>query len=117
MTTTAKTINAETTTKKAKSRIFEAVHETADDLHRLGFIDKRKMRQFDVLCLAPIAPYDKDKIRALRDQLQLSQSVLASLLNISLSTVRKWEVGDKLPSGPSLKLLSLLDRKGLEAVL
>lgn len=117
MTTTAKTINAETTTKKAKSSIFEAVHETAGDLHRLGFIDKRKMRQFDVLCLAPIAPYDKVKIRALRDQLQLSQSVLASLLNISLSTVRKWEVGDKLPSGPSLKLLSLLDRKGLEAVL
>lgn len=114
MTTTAKKTNAE---PKAKSSIFEAVHETAHDLHRLGFIDKRKMRQFDVLCLAPIEPYDKDKIRALRDQLQLSQSVLASLLNISLSTVRKWEVGDKLPSGPSLKLLSLLDRKGLEAVL
>lgn len=110
MTTTTKTT-------KAKSRIFEAVHETAGDLHRLGFIDKRKMRQFDVLCLAPIPPYDKDKIRALRDQLQVSQSVLASLLNISLSTVRKWEVGDKLPSGPSLKLLNLLDRKGLEAVL
>ena len=31
--------------------------------------------------------------------------------------VRKWEGGEKHPSGPSLKLLSLLDRKGLEAVL
>ena len=107
------------TTKKSKSksRIFEAVHETASDLHRLGFIDKRKMKKFDALCLAPIAQYDSAKIRALRDQLHLSQAVLAAVLNTSLSTVRKWGVGDKHPSGPSLKLLSLLDRKGLEVML
>ena len=106
-----------TTKSKAKSPIFEAVHETASDLHRLGFIDKRKMVKFDLLCLEPIAPYDSEKIRALRDRLQLSQSVLAAVLNTSLSTVRKWEVADKHPSGPSLKLLNLLDRKGLEALI
>ena len=102
---------------KARSKILEAVHETAGDLHRLGFIDKRKMRKFDVLCLDPIPQYDGEKIRALRDHLQVSQSVLAAVLNTSLSTVRKWEVGDKRPSGPSLKLLHLLDRKGLDAVI
>lgn len=37
-----------------KSSITKAVHETASDFHRLGFIDKRKMREFDALCLAPI---------------------------------------------------------------
>ena len=105
------------TKTKTKSRIFEAVHETAIDLHRLGFIDKRKMRKFDVLCLDPVPEYDSAKIRALRDHLQLSQAVLAAVLNTSLSTVRKWEIGEKHPSGPSLKLLSLLERKGLEAVL
>ena len=106
-----------TTQPKAKSPILEAVHETAGDLHRLGFIDKRKMRKFDLLCQGPIAPYDSEQIRALRERLQLSQSVLAAVLNTSLSTVRKWEVADKHPSGPSLKLLNLLDRKGLEAVI
>lgn len=106
-----------TTKSKAKSLIFEAVHETASDLHRLGFIDKRKMRKFDLLCLDPIPAYDSEKIRALRVHLKLSQAVLASVLNTSLSTVRKWEAGDKHPSGPSLKLLNLLDRKGLEAVI
>ncbi|MBK9442949.1 MAG: helix-turn-helix domain-containing protein [Comamonadaceae bacterium] len=51
----------------------------------------------------------------LRQRLQLSQSVLAAVLNTSLSTVRKWEATEKHPGGPSLTLLSLLDRKGLEA--
>lgn len=106
-----------TTKIKTKSRILEAVHETASDFHKLGFIDKRKMSKFDALCLAPVPEYDSEKIRALRDHLQLSQAVLAAVLNTSLSTVRKWEIGEKHPSGPSLKLLSLLERKGLEAVL
>jgi putative transcriptional regulator len=47
----------------------------------------------------------------------LSQAVLASVLNTSLSTIRQWEIGQKHPSGPSLKLLDLLDRKGLEALI
>lgn len=105
------------TKPKAKSRILDAVHETAGDLHRLGFIDKRKQQKIEALCLEPIPAYDSAKVRALREQLKLSQAVLASVLNTSPSTVRKWEMGDKHPSGPSLKLLDLLERKGLEAVL
>ena len=102
---------------KGASRILEAVHETAADLHRLGFIDQRKMRQYDALCLAPIPEYDGEKIRSLRDHYQLSQTVLASLLNTSPSAVRQWERGDKHPSGPSQKLFNLLERKGLEALI
>ena len=102
---------------KTKSPILEAVHETASDLYRLGFIHKRNMHKFDALCLVPVPDYSSEKIRALRDQLKLSQAVLAAVLNTSLSTVRKWEGGEKHPSGPSSKLLDLLERKGLEAVL
>jgi hypothetical protein len=50
------------------------------------------------------------ELEALKDiaaPLLLSQAVLASVLNTSLSTVRKWEADDKHPSGPSLKLLNL----------
>ncbi|MDD5059048.1 MAG: DNA-binding transcriptional regulator [Sideroxydans sp.] len=106
-----------TTKTKTQSGILQAVHETASDLHRLGFIDKRKMNKFDALCLTPVPEYSSEKIRELRDHLQLSQAVLAAVLNTSISTVRKWEIGEKHPSGPSLKLLNLLERKGLEAVL
>lgn len=102
---------------KAKTKILVAAHETAIDLHEIGFIDKRKMNKYDLLCLEPIPKYDSKKIRKLRHQLHLSQSVLAAVLNTSISTVQKWEIGEKHPRGPSLKLLHLLERKGLEAVL
>ena len=102
---------------KARSKMLDAVHETARDLHSAGFIDMRRMREYEALCLAPIPDYSSAKIRALRDRHKLSQAVLASVLNTSLSTVRQWEIGEKHPSGPSLKLLNLLERKGLEALI
>ena len=46
---------------RAKSRILDAVHETARDLHTAGFIDKRRMREYDALCLAPIPDYSSEK--------------------------------------------------------
>ena len=104
-------------TTKTKSRVLEAVHETAMDLHRLGFIDKRKMQEISSLCLAPVPVYNGKKIRLLRKRYHLSQAVLAAVLNTSPSTVRQWEIGEKKPSGPSRKLLSVLDRKGLEALI
>jgi putative transcriptional regulator len=103
--------------KKHKSRLLEAVHETAQHLHQLGFIDKRTLREYDVLCIVPVSNYSAEQIRSLRERYRLSQAVLASVLNTSLSTIQKWEIGDKHPSGPSLKLLDILDRKGLEAII
>ncbi len=47
----------------------------------------------------------------------VSRSVFAAVLNTSVSTVQKWEIGGKKPSGPSLKLLHLLQHYGLEATL
>src|SRR5512147_2584781 len=100
-----------------KSRIFEAVHETAKDLHSLGFIDKRALQAYEALSIEPVRKYGPEQISKLRKRYKISQAVLAAMLNTSLSTIQKWEIGDKHPSGPSLKLLNLLDRKGIEALI
>lgn len=102
---------------EGRSAILGAVHETAEDLHKAGFIDKRRMRHYDALCLTPVPEYSSDAIKAVRERYKISQAVLAAVLNTSLSTVRQWEIGQKHPSGPSAKLLDLLDRKGLEALI
>jgi putative transcriptional regulator len=99
-----------------KSRLMEAVHETAQELYDSGAIDKVTMHKFDSLCLKPVVDYDGEKIKSLRERLNLSQSVLAAVLNTSLSSVRQWEQGLKKPSGTAQKLISLLDHKGLEAL-
>lgn len=102
---------------KHKNRLLEAVHETARDLNDLGFIDKRALNRYDALCIEPVPEYSPEQIRTLRDRYRISQAVLASILNTSLSTIQKWEIGEKHPGGPSLKLLNILDRKGIEALI
>lgn len=102
---------------KRKSRILHEVHEMAADLYEVGLIDKRRMREFDALCKLDVHEIPPRKIKALRERAHVSQAVFAAVLNISVSTVQKWEIGDKKPSGPSLKLLNLVERKGLEVLL
>jgi putative transcriptional regulator len=105
------------TIAKRKSRILDELHETMSGLHEAGLINPRRMAEFDALRRCAIADMPCEKIKQLREKAQVSQAVFAAVLNTSVSTVQKWEIGDQRPSGPSLKLLSLVERKGLEAIL
>lgn len=96
--------------------IMEAVHEGAQDLHKAGVMDEVTLREFDALCLPPIKAYSAQQIRRIRVRNKASQGVFALYLNTSKSTVQKWEQGMKKPNGPSLKLLNLVDQKGLEVL-
>ena len=100
-----------------KSRIIDEMHETARGLHHAGLITKRRMGEFDALSNLDVEEMAPKQIRLLREKAHVSQAVFAAILNTSVSTVQKWEIGDKKPSGPSLKLLSLIQRKGLDAIL
>ena len=102
--------------KKYKSDAMAAIHETMQALHDVGAIDKQTMRSFDVACLTPIRPLKPKEIKAIREREQVSQTVFANYLNVTSSLVSKWERGEKRPSGASLKLLSLVEKKGLEVV-
>ena len=104
-------------TTKRNSRILDEMRETARGLHDAGLISKRRMREFEALCHLDVHEMPPQKIKSLREKAHLSQAVFAAVLNTSVSTVQKWEGGEKKPSGPSLKLLNLIENKGLEAVL
>ena len=102
--------------RKYRSDPMAAIHETMAALHEIGAIDKQTMRRFDDACLTPIRPLKPKEIRAIRERERVSQSVFANYLNVTSSLVSKWERGEKRPSGASLKLLSLVEKKGLAAV-
>ena len=102
--------------RKTKSAILEAVHETATGLHKAGVMDQVTLREFDRLCLPPVEPLAPTQIKQIRETSKVSQAVFAALLNTSLSTVQKWEIGQKRPTGTALKLLHLVQKRGLDAV-
>ena len=102
--------------RKTKSAILEAVHETATGLYKAGVMDQVTLREFDRLCLPPVEPLEPMQIKQIRETSRVSQAVFAALLNTSLSTVQKWEIGQKRPTGTALKLLHLVRKSGLEVV-
>jgi putative transcriptional regulator len=102
--------------KKYRSDVMKTIHQTASDLFASGGMDRKTMRKFDVMCLTPIAKMTPKKIRDLRTREKASQTVFAAYLNVTPSLVSKWERGEKHPQGPSLKLLSLVEKKGLETI-
>ncbi len=103
-------------TKTYKSEAFAAIHETVSDMYEAGVIDKQTMRRFDDSCLTPIHEFTPEEIRTLREREQVSQAVFAHHLNISKESISQWERGKKKPRGTSLKLLSLIARKGLSFI-
>ncbi len=97
-------------------KILDTVHDTAKGLHEAGVMNTKTMREFDALCLTPVRNLSAAQIKRLRTRNKASQAVFAAYLNTSTSTVQKWEQGQKKPNGPSLKLLNLVQQKGLEAL-
>lgn len=102
--------------KKYRSDAMASIHETMEALHNVGAIDKQTMRRFDDACLTPVSPLTAREIKALREREHVSQAIFANYLNVTTSLVSKWERGEKKPSGPALKLLSLVEKHGLTAV-
>jgi putative transcriptional regulator len=102
--------------RKTRSPILDAVHETALGLHAAGVLDQVTLREFNRLCLPPVEPLAPEQIKEIRESSRVSQAVFAQLLNTSVSTVQKWEIGQKRPTGTALKLLHLVRARGLDVV-
>ena len=99
---------------KFKNNAFEAIHSSASAMFKVGAIDKATMRDFDKTCLTVIPAIAPAEIKRLRETSKVSQPVFARYLNTSESTVEKWETGAKRPNGAALKLLSVVQKHGLQ---
>ncbi|MDG6832310.1 DNA-binding transcriptional regulator [Glaesserella parasuis] len=93
-----------------------AIHELMSDLHDIGLVDKTTMQSFDKRCLTPVKTLAPNEIREIREKENFSQAVFAHYLNVSSNLVSEWERGVKKTSGAALKLLSLVQHKGISAI-
>ena len=103
-------------TRQYRSKVLAAAHEAALGLAEAGLMSKRTMRKFDEMCLTPVREMTPEDIRALRLHEHASQAVFARYLNVTTGLVSQWERGEKRPRGASLKLLTLVAKNGLGAM-
>ena len=103
-------------TKKYKSELRAALHETVEGSHRIGLVDKTTMREFDERCLTAADKLTAHQIVSLREREGVSQKVFARYLNVPVTLISQWERGERKPSGAAIKLLSLVKHKGLDAI-
>lgn len=102
--------------KKYRSEALAAIHEAMEGYHELGLIDKQTMREFDEACLTPVRVLAPEEIKEIRLREHISQPVFARYLNVSRNLVSDWERGVKRPGGPALRLLTVVQKKGLSAI-
>jgi putative transcriptional regulator len=64
---------------KFKSPAFEAIHSAAAGLYSVDAIAQETMRSFDETCISRVSDFQPGEIKALRDQLNVSQPVLPAI--------------------------------------
>ncbi|WP_058189888.1 helix-turn-helix domain-containing protein [Terracidiphilus gabretensis] len=109
-------------TAKKRSRLSEAILETAEGMRRIGVMDDATYRKITIRELGPQAlataqPISGEEIRALREHAHLSQAAFARYLNLTVGYISQLERGAKQPKGPALALLNVIRRKGVEVIL
>lgn len=101
-----------------KDKRIERMQSMAKRFHENGVASQITMRKIDVLALSDKQEsMTADRIKAIRSREHISQGVLASVLAMSTESIQKWEQGKTQPRGAAVRLLNIIDKKGLEAVL
>ena len=102
---------------QTKRRLLEEAHEMVRDLHDAGIADLVTMREFDALCVSETHDLSPRKIKKIRRCAGVSQAVFAKIINVSVAAIKQWERGERKPSGAALKLLNLVETKGVDVIL
>ena len=116
-----------TRTSKAKgeltggTRLRAEIVEMTQGLHRLGMANDDELEQMTLRMLGrhalpKVAALSAVEIAAVRRKAGVSQAVLARFLNVGVTTVSQWERGMRRPTGTALKLLHVVQSKGLDAL-
>lgn len=96
----------------------------AQRFHESGTVSQTTMREINNIVneaieeekLKAFAQRSSERIKALRQKENISQGVLARLMNMSANSIQKWERDETKPTGAALKLLMVIEEKGLSVI-
>ncbi|MDQ7015382.1 MAG: NadS family protein [Gammaproteobacteria bacterium] len=83
------------------SEFFESIKQGLNEAidYSTGTVSKAIVHEF--------SPVD---VKNIRTKMAMSQTEFASAFGISVSTLRHWERGDRVPQGPALVLLNVVEK-------
>jgi putative transcriptional regulator len=93
-----------------KKSLSQTLIDAAIDL---GF-GKATVAKLSELGIPQVKDLSPKQIKAIRSRIKVSQGVFAALLNVNPSTVQKWEQGVVKPQNTALRLLNVIDSKGID---
>lgn len=104
---------------RGKVRLRDEIVQAMQGLHRIGAVtdaDLRKttLRMLGRDALPKVSALSPAEIIKVREQVGISQAVMAGFLNVAVNTVSQWERGERRPTGAALKLLNLVKSRGIE---
>lgn len=87
--------------------------ELVQDMQELAdhYEGKKKLTLRTYSAVAPAPKFTPTHIVKLRETRNLSRPLFAQILNVPAITVRKWESGERKPSGAALRLLEIMQRQ------
>ena len=91
------------------SEAFEILSSSLDEAIENAKADKKFLREETIsIEIEPLKQYSAAEIKKIRSKTGLTQSLFAKWIGVSTRTVEAWEAGRNKPSGPSSRLLGLL---------
>ena len=90
----------------AFSMLSAALDEAIEDAERDGAKLQREHLSIEI---QPLPVYSPERIKTIRQKTGVTQRTFATYFGVSCRTVDGWETGRNHPSGPSSRLLHLLE--------
>lgn len=94
----------------------KSLSETLIDAASEMGLGKATIKELTALNIPEVKEFSAKKIKALRKRENVSQGVFAIYLNVTPSTVQKWERGEVSPKSAALRLLNIIDKQGLGTI-
>lgn len=101
--------------KKRKNTISQLSKTILKTAKELGF-PKATLHEIESLNIPGVHEFVPAHIRRIRRELNCSQGVFAAIMNVTPSTIHKWESGTAKPHNAALRLLSIIEKKGLDVL-
>jgi DNA-binding transcriptional regulator YiaG len=94
--------------------IIEGLSEARDYyLHKKT--DKVRVSKVEKAELIALRPYSSKEVKEIRTRYNMTQEYFAEVMGVTVDTVRKWEQKGRIKSGLAIRMLQLIEIRGIPA--